>query len=97
MREKSRLAGKTVRIKEKAGALGGQEFRVEDWFENVVGRSWMDSIGNPTALGYAVRIGHSDGPGLLHIPAFDNDVLYGKIGMMAYAVNIREIEGESDD
>lgn len=35
MREKSKLAGKTVKIKDGTGIKASQ-FVVEDWFENVV-------------------------------------------------------------
>lgn len=58
MREKSKLAGKTVKIKDGTGIKASQ-FVVEDWFENVVGCSWLNANGNPAALQYAVRIANS--------------------------------------
>ena len=35
--------------------MSGQDFIVEDWCENVLGRSWMHANGNPAALEYAIR------------------------------------------
>lgn len=69
-KEMSKLAGKTVKIVK--GEFAGQEYRVEDWWDRVYGKSWMDSNGNPAALEYALR----------KVP-FDDEVLYGKIGPMA--------------
>lgn len=91
MREKSKLAGKTVKIKDGTGIKASQ-FVVEDWFENVVGCSWPNANGNPAALQYAVRIakfGENN-----NVPPFDNDVLYGKIGMLGFLLNVREIAEE---
>lgn len=91
MREKSKLAGKTVKIKDGTGIKASQ-FVVEDWFENVVGCSWLNANGNPAALQYAVRIakfGENN-----NVPPFDNDVLYGKIGMLEFLLNVREIAEE---
>lgn len=83
----SPLAGKTVTI--KTGSLAGQEFRVEDYWDRVNnGVGWGESIGNPAALIYAMRIG-SEG----EVP-LDNEVLYGKIGYLGHLVHVSEIEGK---
>lgn len=91
MREKSKYAGCTVKIKENAGdGLSGREFVVEDWCENVLGCSWMDANGNPTALEYAVRLvifGKNN-----NVPMFSNDVLYGKVAGMGYLLHVNELE-----
>ncbi len=91
-RERSTYAGCEVKTRPDVGAdpltcreLGNQVFRVEDWWENVYGRSWMVANGNPAAMSYAVRIGMKG-----TVP-FDNDVLYGKIGGMGYLIHVSEL------
>lgn len=66
------LAGKTVTVK-NSREFEGQQYRIEDYWTNVGGRSWMDSVGNPACLDYAIR---SAGDGL----PMDDNVVYGKIG-----------------
>jgi len=84
MRDKSPLAGRTVKIRK--GELAGSDYVVEDWWENVYGKSWMFSDGNPAAMKYAMRTG---------LQAFgvpnNNDVLYGKIGLYGELVHISEL------
>ena len=84
MRDKSKLAGQTVTIKN--GKLKGQQYHVEDWWENVGGESWMFATGNPACLGYAARTGFQD----FRTP-INNEVLYGKIGRLGELVHITEI------
>ena len=74
--------------------LSSQRFIVEDWWENVYGRSWMVSDGNPAALSYAFRTGMKRGP-------TDNDVVYGKIDGLGYLLHVselclQEVHNESD-
>lgn len=88
---KSEYAGKTVVLKDSAKHpqfpdFGGSEFHVEDWWDRVYGKSWMDATGNPAATVYAIRGGFNRLP-------IDNQVLYGKIGMLGCLVHISEIEG----
>lgn len=85
--KQSELANTTVLIKKEASQLGGQEIRVEDWWDRVGGGSWMDATGNPACLGYAARTGFSKEP----IP-LNNDVIYGKIDGLGYLVHISELE-----
>lgn len=92
-REKCPYAGLTVKIKADVGIdpmtghdLGNQDFTIEDYWENVYGLSWMHSDGNPAALLYAIRTGMRGGA----VP-INNDVLYGKIGMMGYLFHISEL------
>lgn len=80
MRRECEYAGKIVKIKET-----GEDYRVEDWCENVFGRSWMVANGNPAAMQYAIRAGVNNLP-------INNDVLYGKIGGMGALYHISEIE-----
>ena len=93
VREKSPYAGKVVKIKGDVGfdfscgvCLAGQDFLIEDWWQNVAGESWKASNGNPAALNYAFRTGMSGGK----IPP-DDEVLYGKIGMMGYLFHVSEL------
>ena len=85
LREQSPLAGKTVKIRK--GKFKGQEYRVEDWWENVGGISWMDAKGNPACLQYAMRGGFEGLP-------TDNEVLYGKIGILGHLIHISEIQSK---
>lgn len=84
--EPSPLAGKTVTLKASAFKKPVQ-FRVEDWCDRVLGKSWMDCDGNPVCLEYGVRAGCSGQMELL-----SNDVLYGKVNDSACLVHITEIE-----
>ena len=84
MRDQSELAGQTVTIKE--GEFAGQEYRVEDWWQNVSGGSWMDAQGNPACLKFAMRSGLQD----FRVPT-DNEVLYGKIGGFGELIHITEL------
>jgi len=84
MQTKSELAGKKVII--KSGTYKGAEYVVEDWWENIYGKSWMFSEGNPACLKYAMRAGLKD-----NLPT-DNEVLYGKIGGLGELIHISEIE-----
>ncbi len=63
--------------------LGDAEYRVEDWWDRVAGKSWMDCDGNPACLAYAVR---SAG----RFP-LDNEVVYGKSHGMGYLVHVSEL------
>ena len=78
------LAGQTVTI--SSGNLQGQEYRIEDWLDRVLGRSWMFANGNPACLQYAIRAAKDKLP-------TDNDVLYGKIGGLGYLVHVSQING----
>lgn len=99
-RTPSDLAGKTVKTKPlvgsglMAGDMGGRDFAVEDWFENVVGRPWMRADGNPTAIEYALRTCTNFNP--YDIPTVSDDVLYGKIDGLGHAFHINELEIEGD-
>ena len=90
--QSSELAGKIVKIKKdvthpQVPGFGGSEYRVEDWWDKLTGKSWMDSDGNPACLIYAMRTGMSNN----HIPT-DDEVLYGKVGPFGHLVHISEIE-----
>lgn len=77
------LAGKTVRVKANVDRLGGSEFRLEDWWDRIAGKSWMHCDGNPACLNYAVR-------GIDLMP--DDDVVYGKIGAFGHLMHVSELD-----
>lgn len=86
------LKDKTVRIKShvkhpQVPGFGGAEFRVEDWWDKVAGRSWMSCDGNPACLIYAMRTGFSE----VHVP-IDDEVVYGKVGPFGHLLHVSEIE-----
>ena len=91
IRERFPYAGCEVKTRPDVGKdplskrdLSNQLFIVEDWWENVFGRSWMVSDGNPAALAYAFRTGMKRGP-------TDNDVVYGKIDGLGYLLHVSEL------
>ena len=96
MREKFKYAGQTVKVKSGVGTslsgqdMSGEDFTIEDWCENVLGKSWMFANGNPAALEYAARSGmfgkNND------VPTFSDDVVYGKVGMFGHLFHVNELE-----
>ena len=93
IRERCPFAGCEVKTRPDVGMdpfsgrdLSSQRFIVEDWWENVYGRSWMVSDGNPAALSYAFRIGMRLGA----VPC-DNEVVYGKINGLGYLLHVSEL------
>ena len=82
------LAGKTVKLNLKKGgeelAEGGDTYRIEDWWDRVAGKSWMDANGNPVAMNYGIRSGLSGLP-------IDNEVVYGKIGPFGHLIHVSEL------
>ena len=85
------LAGETVTLtitdaasSPDEGLVTGAEFRVEDWADNLWGKSWTLMNGNFAAMKYGYRAGLG---GL--VP--DDEVVYGKIGNLGHLVHISEI------
>lgn len=85
-REKFRYAGQTVKVKDEVEKYGGEDFTIEDYWENAYGTSWMNSNGNPAALTYAVRIGCQK----FNVP-LNNEVVYGKIGPLGFLFHVSEL------
>lgn len=77
-------AGQTVNVKDVT-ERGVQEYRVEGYWDDVSGKSWAVSDGNPAAMQYAVRSGVKGLP-------IDDDVLYGKIGAFGHLVHVSEVQ-----
>lgn len=91
MRDSHPLAGQTVTLNIKPSGnprlddeLKGQQYRIEDYWQNVAGKSWMDCNGNPACLKYAMRAGFA------HLPT-DNEVVYGKVGSFGHLIHISEL------
>lgn len=87
------LSGTAVTVRLEGHAQlddGAYPYVVEDWWDRVYGRSWMDSDGNPAAMLYAMRAG------LIGLP-LDNDVVYGKIDGIGFLVHTSELKVEDDD
>ena len=86
MRNKHPLAGKTVKLncKPTPENLDGQEFVIEDWWENVAGKSWMFCNGNPACLEYAIRSAFAGLP-------TDDEVVYGKVCSYGHLVHVSEL------
>ncbi len=86
--------GTTVRIRDgvtdpaQGAVVPGAEYRIEDLWIKIAGKSWGDSTGNPACLQYAMRAAAN------HLPLDDN-VLYGKIGAFGHLVHVSEIEAAS--
>lgn len=74
-KQPSELAGKEVLLRDDVKHpqypdLGGSKVRVEDWWDRLGSKSWMDCRGNPACFIYALR-----GIGFLPV---DDEVLYAK-------------------
>ena len=89
------LAGRTVRLNDKAAdparnvVVPGVIFKVEDYWQNVAGSSWMTVDGNPATLRYAYRAGFT---GL----QADNEVVYGHhidgVGDLVHISELGEVQ-----
>lgn len=79
----SPLAGQTIKVRLCNKPDQVVDYRVEDWWHRVGGKSWMYSDGNPACLNYAMRTA-----GLTPI---DDKVLYGKIGGSGVLIHESEI------
>ena len=77
--ERHPQAGQTIKVDIGNGPV---DFRLEDWWDHLTGGSWMDAVGNPAALNYAMR-------SALTLP-IDDEVVYGKIGALGYLVHTSE-------
>jgi hypothetical protein len=61
------------------------EIVVEGLWKDIFGKSWMFANGNPAAMTYGMRAG------FMGLPTDDN-VYYGKIGMLGELVHESELE-----
>jgi hypothetical protein len=86
------LAGKTVLLNDTAAdnvrniVVPGARYRIEGWWDQLTGRSWMFSDGNWAAMHYGMRSGMRDDP----LPN-DDEVLYGHIGAFSHLVHVSEL------
>ncbi len=74
------MAGEVVKI--AGGDFDGQDYRIEDWWDRVAGRSWKVCDGNPACLDYAMR---STGTPV------DDEVVYGKIDGLGKLIHVSQL------
>lgn len=74
------LAGKTVTL--QSGFYSGETYWIEDWWDRIAGKSWMDCNGNPACMEYALR--GDDDP-------IDDEVVYGKVGPFGKLIHVRHL------
>jgi tRNA G37 N-methylase Trm5 len=97
-------AGKTVML--TSGQFAGQQYRIEDWWDHLTGKSWGDSEGNPAAIDFAFRHAvdsmaifklspktDADRQRLLDA-ANDDEVVYGHIGAYGKLIHISQLPAE---
>lgn len=77
----------TVRtdIQINRGIPAGSSVWIEDWWDRVYGESWMDSVGNPAAMLYGMRVGMEQLP-------LDDEVVYGKYEGLGLLIHVSELE-----
>lgn len=75
-------AGEIVTI--QRGEYKGRQYRIEDWWDHLTGKSWGFSEGNIACLRYALRLVGTD------IPS-DDEVVYGKIDHLGYLIHVSEL------
>lgn len=63
------------------------EAEVEGYWDEMTGKSWMFSDGNPACIMYALRTAMSP-----EVP-IDDDVIYVKIGGLGHLVHTSEVQG----
>ena len=79
---KSKYAGEKV-IVDKLGIMV-----IEDWWDRIVGKSWMGMTGNPACLEYAVRSATIQTP-------LDDEVIYGKTeDGLGHLIHITEVDNK---
>lgn len=93
--ERPDYAGKTVALKDglqhhQFPGLDSSEVEVEGYWDEVAGRSWMFSDGNPACLIYAMR------SAICGLPT-DDRVLYAKYRGLGVLVHVSEVEREVEE
>jgi len=76
------LAGKTVAVFFR-GASHSVSFRLEDWADRALGKSWQDAPFDVVERDYAFRVDAD------YLPR-DNEVVYGVLADTRYIVHISE-------
>lgn len=70
--------------------LRDQPYLIEDYWDRVGTRSWMDETGNPACLKFAMRSAFAGLP-------LDQEVVYGKIDGFGHLVHVSELGDVVDD
>jgi hypothetical protein len=90
------LAGKTVLLNTSASdpvrkiVVEGARYRVEGWWDQLTGKSWMFTDNNWACMHYGMRAGLTDLP-------TDDEVVYGHIGTFGHLVHVSELGEVVDD
>lgn len=87
---KHHLIGKTVIIEK--GIYAGNDYTIEGYWDELTGKSWGISDGNPACLKYAWRISTVDTD-----VSTDDRVFYGKIGYLGELIHECEVEEIQED
>lgn len=87
-KEQHPMAGKTVIItidlNTNPPVPKGSEFVIRDWWDRLMGKSWMVCAGNPAAMIYGMR------SGIQKLP-LDNEVIYGYVKGLGHLVHVSEL------
>ena len=87
------MAGQKVKINKEVKHqqnpnFGGSNFIIEDWWDRVSGKSWMECGSNPAAFVYMLRSLESE-----RILPMDDEVVYGKTDDgLGHIVHISELD-----
>lgn len=73
------FAGQSIAI--VGGIHAGEQITIEDWWDRVAGKSWMDCDCNPACLEYALS---SRTP-------IDDEVAYGRIGPFGKLIHVTRL------
>jgi hypothetical protein len=76
-------AGEAVLV--ASGLYHGSTLLIEDWWDRIAGKSWMDCNGNPACLQYAI-VSSGD--------PIDDEVVYGKIGAFGVLVHVTRLASD---
>lgn len=96
MRKQYESAGKAVKLKKNLAPeangrdISGREFIIEDWAENVLEAPWATS--NFAGMNYLTRVLASHASSKYVTLPENDDVLYGKIGVLGFCVHRLEID-----
>lgn len=80
---------KWEKVKIIKGSLSGNEYLIEGYWDEIEGKSWLDTEFRPVILNYSMRTLAEK-----HLKDYQecDEVLYGKIGIYGHLIHVSEIE-----
>lgn len=89
MEEERIRFGKWEKVRIVLGTLKGNEYLVEGYWDELTGKSWLETDFRPAIMNYAFRTSTEK-----HLKEYEysEEVLYGKIGIYGHLVHVSEIE-----